>query len=141
MMALDQDHPVEDLEPADSWALLAASELGRLAVSVGDIPEIFPINYYLHDRQVIFKTAQGSKLVHLTINRNVVLEADGYDDETAWSVIVKGTAKTIQDTELIEAARKLPLPSWIPTVKYLYVQITPHTISGRRFARGPETWQ
>jgi nitroimidazol reductase NimA-like FMN-containing flavoprotein (pyridoxamine 5'-phosphate oxidase superfamily) len=141
-MMPDQEHPVLELGPTDSWNLLAASELGRLAVSVGDIPEIFPINYLAHDGVVLFCTAEGSKLVNLTINRHVVLETDGFTDDFAWSVIVHGTAEVLQEGVETEAAAKLPLKSWIPTVKYVFVTITPEKITGRRFARGPapERW-
>ncbi|WP_426297658.1 pyridoxamine 5'-phosphate oxidase family protein [Arthrobacter sp. R-11] len=140
-MSTDQENPVVILDAAESWDLLAGSELGRLAVSVGDQPEIFPINYLAHDGVVLFRTAQGSKLVSLTINRNVALETDGYTDNAAWSVIVKGTARALQHEVDIETAKKLPLHSWIPTIKYIFVEITPQQISGRRFARGPEPWR
>lgn len=137
-MIADQEHPVVILDEAESWELLTASELGRLAVSVGNQPEIFPVNYLAHDGVVLLRTAQGSKLVSLTINRQVALETDGYTDTDAWSVIVKGTAKALQQQSDIEAAKKLPLQSWIPTIKYVFVEITPEEITGRRFARGPE---
>src|SRR6478735_235214 len=78
-----QEHPVLELGPTESWNLLAGSELGRLAVSVGDVPEIFPINYLAHNGVVLFCTAEGSKLVNLTINRNVALETDGFTDDFA----------------------------------------------------------
>jgi nitroimidazol reductase NimA-like FMN-containing flavoprotein (pyridoxamine 5'-phosphate oxidase superfamily) len=140
-MYADQENPVVILDAAESWDLLAASELGRLAVSVGDQPEIFPINYLAHDGVILFRTAQGSKLVSLTINRHVALETDGFTAEAAWSVIVKGTARTLQREIDIEVAKKLPLHSWIPTIKYIFVEITPEQITGRRFARGPEPWR
>jgi len=141
-MKPDQEHPVLELGPTESWNLLAGSELGRLAVSVGDIPEIFPINYLAHDGVVLFCTAEGSKLVNLTINRHVALETGGFTDDFAWSVIVHGTAKILQNAVETEAAAKLPLQSWIPTLKYVFVTITPEKITGRRFARGPapERW-
>lgn len=137
-MIADQENPVVVLDAAESWELLAGSELGRLAVSVGDQPEIFPVNYLAHDGVVLLRTAQGSKLVSLTINRNVALETDGYTDNDAWSVIVKGKARALQDEAEVDAARKLPLQSWIPTIKYVFVEITPDEVTGRRFARGPE---
>lgn len=140
-MFADQENPVVILDEAESWELLAASELGRLAVSVGEQPEIFPVNYLVHNGVVLFRTAQGSKLVSLTINRHVALEADGYTEDTAWSVIVKGTARALEDEDEIEAATKLPLHSWIPTVKYVFVEIAPEEVTGRRFARGPEPWR
>jgi len=141
-MMPDQENPVLDLGPAESWDLLAGSELGRLAVSVGDQPEIFPINYLAHDGVVLFCTAQGSKLVNLTINRHVALETDGYTEEFAWSVIVHGTSRSLRTGTEIEAAARLPLHSWIPTLKYIFVEITPQKITGRRFVRGPspERW-
>jgi nitroimidazol reductase NimA-like FMN-containing flavoprotein (pyridoxamine 5'-phosphate oxidase superfamily) len=141
-MMPNQEDPVLELGPTESWNLLAGSELGRLAVSVGDIPEIFPINYLAHDGVVLFCTAEGSKLVNLTINRHVALETDGFTDYFAWSVIVHGTAEILQDAIETEAAAKLPLKSWIPTLKYVFVTITPEKITGRRFARGPapERW-
>ncbi|WP_245413263.1 pyridoxamine 5'-phosphate oxidase family protein [Arthrobacter celericrescens] len=141
MMQADQEHPVVILDAAESWDLLAGSELGRLAVSVGDQPEIFPINYLAHDGVVLFRTAQGSKLVSLTINRYVALETDGYTADTAWSVVVKGTARALDRDIDIDVAAKLPLHSWIPTIKYVFVEITPDQITGRRFARGPEPWR
>ncbi|MCG2622452.1 pyridoxamine 5'-phosphate oxidase family protein [Arthrobacter sp. I2-34] len=141
-MLPDQENPVTDLDQTESWDLLAGSDLGRLAVSVGDQPEIFPINYLAHDGVVLFCTAQGSKLVNLTINRRVALEIDGYTDEYAWSVIVHGTARTLESGTEIEAAAQLPMHSWIPTLKYVFVEIAPQKITGRRFALGPapERW-
>ena len=115
-MKPDQEHPVQELGPTESWNLLAGSELGRLAVSVGDIPEIFPINYLAHDGVVLFCTAEGSKLVNLTIKRHVALETDGFTEDLAWRVIVHGTAKILQHSVETEAAAKLTLQSWIPTV-------------------------
>lgn len=52
-------------------------------------------------------------------------------------VVLFCTAKTLQSGVEIEAAAQLPLRSWIPTLKYNFVEITPQKISGRRFALGP----
>jgi hypothetical protein len=63
---------------------------------------------------------------------------DGYTDTVAWSVIAKGTAQALDRQPEIDEAEALPLSPWIPTMKSEYVRITPHTLSGRRFERGPE---
>lgn len=115
-MGADMENPVVVLDAAESWDLLAASELGRLAVSVGDQPEIFPINYLAHEGVVIFRTTQGHKLVSLTINRHVALETDGYTAAAAWGDIVKGTARALEREIDIDVATTLPLHSWIPTI-------------------------
>ncbi|WJL97406.1 hypothetical protein QSU92_13410 [Microbacterium sp. ET2] len=38
----------------------------------------------------------------------------------------------------IDAAEALPLTPWIPTLKYRWVRLSPTSITGRRFQRGPE---
>ncbi|HEY0258373.1 MAG TPA: pyridoxamine 5'-phosphate oxidase family protein, partial [Lacisediminihabitans sp.] len=86
----------------------------------------------------LFRTAEGTKLLELTINSAIAFETDSYTDTEAWSVVVKGTAKTLVHQEDIDAADLLPLTPWIPTLKYIYVRIVPTEISGRRFLLGSE---
>ncbi|MHC5796406.1 pyridoxamine 5'-phosphate oxidase family protein [Lacisediminihabitans sp. FW035] len=129
---------VHVLSEAECWQLLDGSSFGRLAVSVGNQPEIFPVNYYADGRTVLFRTAEGTKLLELTINSLVAFESDSYTDTDAWSVVVKGRARVIESQPEIFAADQLPLAPWIPTLKYVYVRIEPTELSGRRFDRGPE---
>jgi len=129
---------VHVLSEAECWQLLDGASFGRLAVSVDNQPEIFPVNYYADGRTVLFRTAEGTKLLELTINALVAFESDQYSDTDAWSVVVKGHARVIASQSEIFAADQLPLAPWIPTLKYIYVRVEPTEISGRRFARGPE---
>jgi nitroimidazol reductase NimA-like FMN-containing flavoprotein (pyridoxamine 5'-phosphate oxidase superfamily) len=130
--------PVDDLSEAEAWALLDGATFGRLAVSVADQPEIFPVNFFADGRSILFRTAEGTKLLELTINSAVAFESDSHTEEEAWSVVVKGHATALERQEEIFAADQLPLTPWIPTLKYVYVRITPTEISGRRFVRSPE---
>ncbi len=132
------ESPIAALEPAEAWELLGSSTFGRLALSVRDAPEIFPVNYYADGSSVLIRTAQGTKLLELTINSTVAFEADGYTDTDAWSVVLKGTARALEKQSEIFAADATPLKPWIPTLKYVYVRIEPTEITGRRFQRGPE---
>jgi nitroimidazol reductase NimA-like FMN-containing flavoprotein (pyridoxamine 5'-phosphate oxidase superfamily) len=132
------DSPVEVLSEKDSWDLLQAHTLGRIATSAAGIVDIFPVNYYADGTSILFRTAPGSKLVELTVNDDVAFELDGYTEREAWSVIVKGTARALDRDSEIETADAIPLKSWLPTLKSAYVRITPHSITGRRFQRGPE---
>lgn len=126
------------LSEAECWELLDGTSFGRLAVSVSNQPEIFPVNYYADGRTVLFRTAEGTKLLELTINSLVAFESDHYGDTDAWSVVVKGHARVIESQREVFAADQLPLAPWIPTLKYIYVRVEPTEISGRRFERGPE---
>jgi nitroimidazol reductase NimA-like FMN-containing flavoprotein (pyridoxamine 5'-phosphate oxidase superfamily) len=132
------DDAVVEMTDAENWNLLAHAQLGRLALSVRDEVDIFPINFEVFEGALYFRTSPGSKLAQLTTNPRVALEADRYDDETAASVIVKGIAERLDRQVDIDMADALPLHPWIPTLKYRWVRITPTRVSGRRFRRAPE---
>ncbi|MEO7122363.1 MAG: pyridoxamine 5'-phosphate oxidase family protein [Lacisediminihabitans sp.] len=133
-----EDSPIEVLSDEESWDVLRAYTLGRIGTSAGGVVDIFPINYYADGSSILFRTSPGNKLVELTVNNKVTFEIDGYTDQLAWSVIVKGTAQVLDRDSEVEEAEALPLNSWLPTMKSAYVRITPHSVSGRRFRRGPE---
>ena len=126
------------LSEEECWNLLSRRELGRLAVTVDGKPDIFPVNYVTDGPRVLFRTAPGSKLAELSANPDVAFEVDEYDDTSAASVVLKGAAKRLELQSEIDAADALPLTSWIPTLKYRWVRISPTSITGRRFERGPE---
>ena len=102
-MATDEPTPgVTHLEPPACWALLRSHEVGRLAVSIGDRPDIFPINYVVDHGAVVFRTAEGTKLAGAIKGEAVAFEADGYEPDSgeAWSVVVKGHACVTSPTLL-----------------------------------------
>jgi len=129
---------ISELDVEDCWQVLNANELGRIAASAGDSIDIFPVNYAVDDHAILFRTAPGTKLLELAINDRVAFEIDGHDETTAWSVVVKGHAERVERQSEMDAAEKLGLTPWIPTLKYRWVRIHATEVSGRRFARGPE---
>ncbi|MDI3315250.1 MAG: pyridoxamine 5'-phosphate oxidase family protein [Mycobacterium sp.] len=132
------DEPVTILSVSESWNLLAGVQLGRLVTSVGGEPEIFPVNFAVQRRTVLFRTAQGTKLVSAAINNRVLFEADGHDSAEGWSVIVKGTARILHTREEVAEAEQAHLLPWTATLKQHYVRILPIAVTGRRFRFGPE---
>ena len=129
---------VIQLNDLEIWERLRSTVMGRLAVSAGGELDIFPVNYLVDDGTLLFRTAPGTKLIELTVHSAVAFEIDGFDEITAWSVVVKGTAARLEHQDEIDRADMLPLTPWIPTLKYRYVRITPTSVSGRSFHRGPE---
>lgn len=130
--------PITELSADECWSVLGAHSLGRLAVTAAGTVDIFPVNYAASDGMLYFRTAPGTKLLELAINDRVAFEIDGYTDTEAWSVVVKGRAERIELQSEIDAADRLPLEPWLPTLKYRWVRVIPVEISGRRFARGAE---
>ena len=135
-MNLLHGDPVEPLSEEESWAFLESQEFARLAFAIAGEPDIVPINIYARDRIVYFRTAEGSKLLGITVNANVALEADAIAGDQATSVIVHGTARELERDSEYDYADSLPLRSWVPTLKYHYVAITCEEITGRRFHLG-----
>jgi nitroimidazol reductase NimA-like FMN-containing flavoprotein (pyridoxamine 5'-phosphate oxidase superfamily) len=132
------ENPVVRLSEEECWQRLRGSELGRLVTRVGDVIDIFPINYVVDGTSIVFRTAEGSKLVELTVNDEVLFEVDEHTDADAWSVIVRGSAHALETLAEREAADELGLQPWVPTLKYNYVRISPSSLTGRAFRRTGE---
>ncbi|WP_166982528.1 pyridoxamine 5'-phosphate oxidase family protein [Paramicrobacterium fandaimingii] len=126
---------VRQLDESECWNRLDSEELGRLALAAGGEVDIFPINFYSDGESILIRTVPGTKLLELTIRDAVAFEVDGFDSDSAWSVVVKGHARELQLRSEIDAADALPLTTWIPTPTYRYVRITPSTLTGIEFLR------
>jgi len=124
---------ITNLSRTEAWELLQSRTMGRLAVSVAGQPDIFPINYHADDNSVLMRTASGTKLLEVTINQSVAFETDVYGPHEAWSVVIKGQAVILENPADIAAAESLPLRSWIPTEKPVFIRILPSEVTGRRF--------
>jgi uncharacterized protein len=134
----DADHPTVVLSEDECWDLLMGTTLGRLGLSVRDQPEVYPVNFLAHDRRILLRTVEGTKLAELTVNNKVALETDRRSAHSVWSVMVKGKARILETEDEIAAARRLPLRTWTAAVKTVFVEITPTEVTGRRIALGPE---
>ena len=126
------------LSETECWNLLGSVTLGRLVTSVDGQPEIFPVNFVVQHRSVLFRTAEGTKLVSAAINYQVLFEADGSTADDGRSVIVKGTARSPHTDEELEEARRAWLFPWAATPDPHFVGIRPLSITGRRFVFAPE---
>lgn len=129
---------VTRLTDAQCWKHLRSQSLGRLVTHVGEVLDVFPVNYVVDADEIVFRTAAGSKLVELTVNDAVLFEVDAATAEAAWSVVLRGRARRLETADEVRAADALPLEPWIPTLKYTYVRVAADSVSGRWFARTGE---
>ena len=132
------DRPVTILPESECWQLLSRVSLGRLVTSADGIPAISPVNFVVQRRTVLFRTAEGTKLISSAINKRVLFEADDHDEAQGWSVIVEGMARSLHTAEEIEDAEGAQLLPWTATVKEHYVRVIPTQVTGRRFQFGSE---
>ena len=88
--------------------------VGRVAVTVGALPAIFPVNYVVADGDIVFRTTAGTKLAAATRNSVVAFEVDGFDgfSHTGWSVMIVGPSREVTDPDELARAEHLPLKRW-----------------------------
>lgn len=125
--------PMSILSVTQCWDLLSGTALGRLVTTVDGHPGIFPVNFVVQDRSILFRTASGTKLVSSAINNNVLFEADGYDRDEGWSVIVSGMARLLRSDDEIAEAERAALVPWTASEKQHFVRIRPLSVTGRCF--------
>ncbi|CCQ46071.1 putative uncharacterized protein [Pseudarthrobacter siccitolerans] len=125
------------------WELLAAGTVGRLGLVVDEHPEIYPVNYVLDERSIVFRTGHGRKLWNVMAARPAVLEIDGYEhqSEEAWSVVARGDTVLIENPDEKDRAEAQRLEPWEPGPKDHYVRLIPRALTGRRFkVNPPDLW-
>lgn len=132
----EQPQPISILPVSECWSLLATAPMGRLVTAVDGEPHIFPVNFVVQNRTVLFRTAGGTKLAAAATSKEVLFEADGYEAAEGWSVIVRGVARSLHTNEEIAEAETSGLLPWTMTDKPHFVRIRPVNVTGRRFVFG-----
>lgn len=125
---------LDELGPEECWRLLRLTTVGRLAVSVRNRPDIFPVNYVVDDKTIVINTAPGTKLAAAVLGRGVAFEVDVLDpiNRTGWSVVLKGPAAEVDDLAELLQVEALDLESWSSTDKSRYLRLVPNSVTGRR---------
>jgi nitroimidazol reductase NimA-like FMN-containing flavoprotein (pyridoxamine 5'-phosphate oxidase superfamily) len=128
------DDGLEVLTEEESLALLARGDFGRVGVTMGALPAIFPVNYCFVDGAVLFRTAPGSKLTAATDRAVVAFEVDEHDpaDRTGWSVLAVGRSEVVHDLDVTFAALAAGLEPYADGRRASIVRIEPTFVSGRR---------
>lgn len=128
--------PVTELSQEQCWEHLYSARFGRIATMDGDEIEITPVNLVADDEKVYFRTARGTKLLHLVLDEHVAVQVDHVQGGEAWSVLVRGTARQLTDPEETARVDELPLRPWLETTKLEYVEVAPSKVTGRLLRLG-----
>ena len=126
------DQTVTELSQEECWQMLREEELGRLAFRMVDEVHIAPVNFAVDHDTLLFRTAGGEKLLAVAMGSEVAFEVDRWTEDTARSVVVRGSARILSEEEE-HRADNLPLRPWVGTPKYNVVEITPRVVTGRAF--------
>ena len=132
------DEGLELLDDDECWRLLRSALVGRVGVSVGALPAIFPVNYEVVDDTIVFCTSPGTKLAAAAREAVVAFEVDEYDAATAtgWSVHAVGKAREVVDPDALAEVSRAGRGPWVQWVRSHLVQIRPVFLTGRRIVHG-----
>lgn len=125
---------LEVLDRMECLRLLGMATIGRIAVTVGALPVILPVNFRVIDGRIVFRTGIGSKLDAATDNAVVAFEVDEIEmiSHSGWSVTVTGTARAIVDPAELATIDVDTIPRWAPMGLGRVVEVSSDLVSGRR---------
>lgn len=130
------------LDAKECWERLRSTSVGRLAVIVDDAPEIFPVNFVVEHSALVIRTGEGTKVDAIRSHPRVAFEIDGLEAGTAFSVIVKGDAKTISAPDELRDTVSLDVSPLQPGTKNHFIRILAEEVTGRSFpVTDPSTWE
>jgi len=124
---------VDLLSEQDCKSLLRRERVGRVAVSLGEVPVIFPVNYIVAGEEILFFTAEGTKLRAATSKTTVTFEVDHIDPfrGRGWSVLVVGQARERTEAALIDGAKRAGLSPWAAGDRFHLIAVAMEFLSGR----------
>ncbi|GAB79165.1 Nitroimidazol reductase NimA, pyridoxamine 5'-phosphate oxidase superfamily [Austwickia chelonae] len=124
--------PGTHLDEKDCLDILRRLEFGRLAYQLDGRIELVPVNYAVHRDEIVFRTAEGSKLAGVLTGDEVVFEVDDITDERATSVIVRAIPRALPHDEA-RWSDQMRLRPWVVSEKDHVIGLTPTLVSGRSF--------
>jgi uncharacterized protein len=133
------DEGLELVDEPEAMRLLAGGDVGRVGLTIGALPAIFPVNYRLVDGCIVFRSSPGSKLSAAASRAVVAFEVDDYNaaDRSGWSVLVVGQSNVVDDVDMRFNALEAGLSPYVDGPRGAIVRIDPTFVSARRIVHLP----
>jgi uncharacterized protein len=127
------DLAVRELDRTECLALLATTNLGRLALTRRALPTIVPARYLVNDERVVIHLSTGLDHVAWLDGEVVALQVSAFDETQTygWSVCVTGAAHGTPDPIRTQDHPSAP---WIATGGGDLITLSTDIIHGERLA-------
>lgn len=125
-----------ELDRAQALGLLARAPFGRVVFTIGGLPTVRPINHVVVDGEVVVHTRGVSafaKAVRKSPGLVVAYQADEIEPHSrlGWSVVVSGTASTVDDPERAERLAR-QVGTWVDHPVDTVIAVRPQVVNGFR---------
>jgi len=126
-----------ELSRQECLALLTAVPIGRVIFTDRAMPAAQPVNYLLDGEEIIFRTANGSKLAAAVRHAVVGFQVDEIDNrtQTGWSVLGVGEANEVVHPDRLTELTDLLADPWVDDHDAHTISISLQIVSGRRLER------
>ncbi|WMX48436.1 helix-turn-helix domain-containing protein [Streptomyces roseicoloratus] len=125
-----------EIDETECWALLDDHGVGRVAVTRDDGPEIFPMNYQVVGREVLFMTTEDTPLARAAGGGAAIAFEEDHVDEAfsqGWSVLLVGPARKVSDPATAQTLRAAAYSTpWAGERRDTVVVLSPRRVTGRR---------
>jgi nitroimidazol reductase NimA-like FMN-containing flavoprotein (pyridoxamine 5'-phosphate oxidase superfamily) len=125
-----------EMTPEECVELVTGYHLGHIVFVGGNRPKPYPVNFWVRDRTIVFRTVRASSL-QLHHRAPVIFEVD--DSELSRmvgsSVVIEGQVEEITDRVEVDALNQLGLTSWAPWRRDHWMRIVPASVRGRTIRR------
>jgi hypothetical protein len=122
-----------ETDEALSFLQRGGQRVGRLVISLGGEPVVFPLNFAVDGEAVVFRTQVGTKLSGITRSM-ATFEVDAIDASgQGWTVTFEGLAQEVLDSDpaaLHTRIAALALDTWPGGDRPHVVRITPYRVYG-----------
>jgi nitroimidazol reductase NimA-like FMN-containing flavoprotein (pyridoxamine 5'-phosphate oxidase superfamily) len=128
----------------EGFALLArgGQHVGRLVITVGGEPIVFPLNYAVDNDAIVFRTQVGTKLTGITRSL-ATFEVDDIDASgQGWAVAFEGLAQEVLDADpetMRDRIAAIELDIWPGGDRPHVVRIRPYRVYGTAWTMVPGT--
>jgi len=125
-----------ELDRTQALGLLERAPFGRVVFTIGGLPTVRPINHVVVDGEVVVHTRESSafgRAVRKSPGLVVAYQADEIEPHSrlGWSVVVFGTASTVEDPERATRLAK-QVGTWVDHPVDTVIAVRPQVVNGFR---------
>ena len=122
------------LTDLECWALATTRSSGRLGFFRDGLLDIFPVNYFVLDNHVYFRTSADG-IIATSYLEHAAFQIDHVDKEaySGWTILLNGPAVRVEDPSLLTTlwGKAIDEP-WAPGQRDLFFDLAPTLVRGRR---------